>query len=133
MTARPVAMVLSGGGAKAAAHLGAYRAVREAGFEPAWFVAVSMGAVVAAGLASGVGHDELLEKIAGMGGRSVVRDPLASVGGLFLRSLLKPGPLRRLIEEVVPARRFADLTTPSRLRPLIWTQANWCCSVPVHR
>lgn len=112
MTARSVAMVLSGGGAKAAAHLGAYRAVREAGFEPAWFVATSMGAVVAAGLASGVGHDELLEKIAGIGGRSVVRDPLAPVAGLFLRSLLKPAPLRRLIEDVVPARRFADLTTP---------------------
>jgi NTE family protein len=112
MTARPVAMVLSGGGAKAAAHLGAYRAVREAGFEPAWFVAASMGAVVAAGLASGVGYEELLEKIAGVGGRSIVRDPLAPVAGLFLRSLLKPAPLRRLIEEVVPARRFADLTTP---------------------
>jgi NTE family protein len=112
MTARPVAMVLSGGGAKAAAHLGAYRAVREAGFEPAWFVATSMGAVVAAGLASGVGHDELLEKIAAGGSRSVVRDPLGPVAGLFLRSLLRPAPLRRLIEDVVPARRFADLTTP---------------------
>jgi NTE family protein len=112
MTARPVAMVLSGGGAKAAAHLGAYRAVREAGFEPAWFVAASMGAVVAAGLASGIGYEELLEKIATVGGRSIVRNPLAPVAGLFLRSLLKPAPLRRLIEEVVPARRFADLTTP---------------------
>jgi NTE family protein len=71
-----------------------------------------MGAVVAAGLASGVGHDELLEKIAGEGSRSIVRDPLAPVAGLFLRSLLKPAPLRRLIEEVVPARRFADLATP---------------------
>ena len=105
-------MVLSGGGAKTAAHLGANRAVREAGFEPAWYVATSMGAVVAAGLASGVGNDELLERIAQLSARSIVRDPLAPVAGLFLRSLLKPGPLRRLIEELVPARRFSDLSVP---------------------
>jgi NTE family protein len=112
VTARPVALVLSGGGAKTAAHLGAYRAVKEAGFEPSWYVATSMGAVIAAGLASGVGHDELLERITQIGIRSIVRDPLAPVAGLFLRSLLKPGPLRRAIEELVPARRFSDLAVP---------------------
>ena len=64
------------------------------GFEPAWFVATSMGAVVAAGLASGVGNEELLDKIAEAGRRSIVRDPLTPVAGLFLRSLLKPAPLR---------------------------------------
>lgn len=105
-------MVLSGGGAKTAAHLGANRAVREAGFEPAWYVATSMGAVMAAGLASGVGNDELLERITQLSARSIVRDPLAPVAGLFLRSLLKPAPLRRLIEELVPARRFSDLSVP---------------------
>ncbi|HEU5305341.1 MAG TPA: patatin-like phospholipase family protein [Gemmatimonadales bacterium] len=112
MTARPVAMVLSGGGAKTAAHLGACRAVKEAGFEPAWYVATSMGAVIAAGLASGTGNDELLEQIAQVGPRSIVRDPLAPVAGLFLRSLLRPGPLRKAIEELVPARRFSDLAVP---------------------
>jgi NTE family protein len=105
-------MVLSGGGAKTAAHLGACRAVREAGFEPAWFVATSMGAVVAAGLASGVGSDELQERITQLAARSIVRDPMARVAGLFLRSLLKPAPLRRMIEELVPARRFSDLSIP---------------------
>jgi NTE family protein len=112
VTARPIAVVLSGGGAKTAAHLGACRAVKEAGFEPAWYVATSMGAVIAAGLASGVGNDEMLERIIQLGARSIVRDPLAPVAGLFLRSLLKPGPLRHAIEQLVPARRFADLTVP---------------------
>lgn len=105
-------MVLSGGGAKTAAHLGACRAVREAGFEPAWYVATSMGAVIAAGLASGVGNDELLELMTEVAGRSLVRNPLAPVTGLFSRSLLKSGPLRQAIEELVPARRFSDLTVP---------------------
>ena len=112
MTARPIAVVLSGGGAKTAAHLGACRAVKEAGFEPAWYVATSMGAVIAAGLASGVGNDEMLERIAQLGPRGIVREPLAPLAGLFLRSLLKPAPLRRAIEALVPARRFADLTVP---------------------
>ena len=71
-----------------------------------------MGAVVAAGLASGIGNDELLERMAEVGRRGVVRDPFAPVAGLYLRSLLKPAPLRAAIEAMVPARRFADLTSP---------------------
>jgi NTE family protein len=71
-----------------------------------------MGAVVAAGLASGVGNDELLERMAMVGPRGVVRDPLAPIAGLFLRSLLRPAPLRAAIEAIVPARRFNDLTAP---------------------
>jgi len=112
VTARTAALVLSGGGAKTAAHLGACRALREAGFEPTWYVGTSMGAVIAAGLASGVANDELLERMADIGARGIVRDPLAPVAGLFLRSLLKPGPLRSAIEALVPVRRFADLTVP---------------------
>jgi NTE family protein len=112
LTVRTAALVLSGGGAKTAAHLGACRAVKEAGFEPAWYVATSMGAVVAAGLASGVGNDELLDRMAQAGPRGVVRDPLTPVAGLFLRSLLKPAPLRKAIEAMVPARRFSDLSVP---------------------
>ncbi|MEA2714225.1 MAG: hypothetical protein QOK27_2186 [Gemmatimonadales bacterium] len=112
MTARTAALVLSGGGAKTAAHLGACRALREAGFEPTWYVGTSMGAVIAAGLASGVANDELLERMADVGARGIVRNPLAPVAGLFLRSLLKPGPLRSAIEALVPVRRFADLTVP---------------------
>ena len=112
MTVRTAALVLSGGGAKTAAHLGACRALREAGFEPAWYVGTSMGAVLAAGLAGGIGGDELLERMADLGSRGIVRDPLMPVAGLFLRSLLKPTPLRQAIEALVPVRRFTDLTVP---------------------
>jgi NTE family protein len=105
-------VVLSGGGAKTAAHLGACRALKEAGFEPTWYVATSMGAVVAAGLASGMGNDELLERMAEVGPRGIVRDRWTLVTGLYVRSLLKPEPLRAAIEAIVPARRFADLTVP---------------------
>jgi NTE family protein len=112
LTLRSAAVVLSGGGAKTAAHLGACRALREAGFEPVWYVGTSMGAVVAAGLASGIGSDEMLERVAEVGARGIVRDPLAPVAGLYLKSLLKPAPLRAAIEALVPSRRFSDLSVP---------------------
>ncbi len=40
------------------------------------------------------------------------RVPLALLTGLFSRSLLRPGPFRRAVERLVPARRFAELALP---------------------
>lgn len=112
MTARAVALVLSGGGARTAAHLGAARALEEAGLVPARYVATSMGAVIAAGLAAGVAGPALLERLTAVGRQGIVRDPLAAVAGIFSRSLLRPGPFRRAVEALVPARRFAELRVP---------------------
>jgi NTE family protein len=112
VTSSEVTVVLSGGGAKTAAHLGAYRALLEGGLVARRFVATSMGAVIAAGLAGGGREDELLARLTEVGSRGIVRDPLAAVSGLFARSLLRPAPLRRAIESLVPARRFTDLAAP---------------------
>ena len=112
MSAGAVTVVLSGGGAKTAAHVGAARAIAEAGLEPVRFVATSMGAVIAAALAAGVAHEALLARLAEAGRRGVVRNPLAALTGLFARALLRPEPLRRALEAIVPARRFADLPVP---------------------
>jgi NTE family protein len=112
VTSRPVAVVLSGGGAKTAAHLGAFRALREAGLTPSRYVATSMGAVIAAGLAAGADPERLLERLVAVGARGIVRDPMAPLKGLYARSLLRPDPLRRAIEALVPARRFAELRAP---------------------
>jgi NTE family protein len=107
-----VTVVLSGGGAKTAAHVGAARAIAEAGLEPVRYVATSMGAVIAAALAGGAHHEDLLARLADLGRRGVVRDPLAAVTGLFSRALLRPAPLRRAISALVPAASFADLAIP---------------------
>ena len=112
MTPRGVTVVLSGGGAKAAAHIGAVRALSEAGLTPIRFVATSMGAVIAAGLAGGTTGDELLARLTEVGSRGISREPLALFRGLFARSLLRPEPLRRAIGLLVPASRFADLRVP---------------------
>ena len=112
MTPRAITAVLSGGGAKTAAHLGAVRALAEHGLVPARYVATSMGAVVAAGLASGLDPAALLERMTRLGRRGIVRDPLAPVLGLFSRALLRPAPFRRAIETLISARRFGDLRVP---------------------
>ena len=109
---RGVTVVLSGGGAKTAAHLGAMRALEEHGLAPARYVATSMGAVIAAGLAAGVAASVLLERLTLVGRRGIVRDPVAPVLGLFARSLLRPAPFRRAVEALVPARRFGELRVP---------------------
>jgi NTE family protein len=112
MSGPGVAVVLSGGGAKTAAHLGAARALTEAGLVPARYVATSMGAVIAAGLAAGVEHATLLERLTEVGHRGIVRDPLAPVVGLFARALLRPAPFRRALEGLIAARSFAELRVP---------------------
>jgi len=109
---QPVGLVLSGGGAKTAAHVGAARALAEAGLAPARYVATSMGAVIAAALAAGADHGVLLDRLAEAGRRGVVRDPVALVAGLYGQALLRPAPLRQAIESLVPVRRFGDLPVP---------------------
>jgi predicted acylesterase/phospholipase RssA len=112
VSAAGVTLVLSGGGAKTAAHVGAVRAIEEARLVPLRYVATSMGAVVAAALASGADRDALLGRLVEVGRAGVVRDRLTLLRGLFARSLLRAGPFRRAIEQLVPARRFSELEVP---------------------
>jgi len=108
----PVVLVLSGGGAKAAAHVGAVRAVLEAGLQPERYVATSMGAVVAAGLAGGLSADQVLDRLVSAGGSGIARRRMAPLGGLWAGSLMRAAPLRRAIERFLPVTRFTDLGVP---------------------
>lgn len=105
-------LALSGGGAKAAAHLGAARALSEAQIRPLRYVGTSMGAVVAAALAAAGDPDALLDRFAAVAARGIVRERLSPVLGLFSRGLLKPLALRQAIESFVGVGRFRDLSVP---------------------
>ncbi len=107
-----VLLILSGGGAKAAAHVGALRALAEAGLRPAHIVGTSMGAVMGACHGAGLTPEQMLERIARVGRSGVVRSRWAPWGGLWLASLLRGEPLRRVIEELVPVRHFEELAVP---------------------
>ena len=112
MSRTGVTLVLSGGGAKSAAHVGAARALEEAGLAPVRYVATSMGAVVAAALAGGSDRDTLLARLASVGRAGISKEPLAFLRGLFAPSLLRAAPFRRAVEQLVAARRFAELAVP---------------------
>lgn len=104
--------VLSGGSAKAAAHLGAIKALEEWNFAPGHYVGTSMGAVIAACFAAGVTYEELLVRIAGVSRSDVARLAPAAFAGPFGSHLLRAGPLRDTIADLVPARRFGELGVP---------------------
>jgi NTE family protein len=63
LTGQSVGLVLSGGGARAYAHVGAVRALRERGVPIDFVGGVSMGAIVAAGVAMGWDDDEMTRRI----------------------------------------------------------------------
>jgi NTE family protein len=56
-------LVLSGGGARAYAHIGAIRALREAGIPFDFIGGTSMGAIIGAGVALGWSDDEIHERV----------------------------------------------------------------------
>jgi NTE family protein len=62
LTGTAVGIVLSGGGARGAAHIGVVRALREAGVSIDLVGGTSMGAILGAGLAAGWSTEELLER-----------------------------------------------------------------------
>ncbi|MES2124333.1 MAG: patatin-like phospholipase family protein [Gemmatimonadota bacterium] len=108
-----VVLVLSGGGAKAAAHLGAARALQEAGITPVHIVGTSMGSVIAAALATGEAPDAILKRFSAVQNADVVApERLQLFKGIWARALLKTAPLRDTIARLLPARRFSDLVIP---------------------
>ena len=110
---RRITAVLSGGGVKAAAHLGAIRALRDAGLAPTRYVATSMGAVFAALLAEGLTPEAVLARVRGVRRRDVARLRAAPlVQGLWTSSLMSPEPLQRTIGGLLTATTFAELALP---------------------
>ncbi|HEV8597739.1 MAG TPA: patatin-like phospholipase family protein [Gemmatimonadales bacterium] len=108
-----ITAVLSGGGVKAAAHIGALRALSAAGLIPNRYVGTSMGAVIASGLAAGASHTEVEARLLAVRNREVFRiDRRALLMGMFARSLLRPEPFRVVLERLLPVASFAELILP---------------------
>jgi len=116
MTAARITAVFGGGGAKAAAQIGALRALEEAGLRPTRYVGTSMGGVIAAGAASGASANELSQRFRAVKVTQVARPrAFAPLAGLWYRSLLRAEPLHETLRRLVPQRTFAELQYPLTL------------------
>jgi NTE family protein len=108
-----VVAVFSGGGAKAIAAVGAWRALEEAGLTPSHIVGTSMGAIIGAAFAAGLSHQAVGNVVLGLRRDDIARvNPLALIAGSFATSFLSEDSLRDVIARLVPARWFSDLRLP---------------------
>ena len=108
VTGTSVGVVLSGGGARAYAHIGALKALTEAGAPIDFVGGSSMGAVVAAGPALGWSQEELEARIHHA---FVKSDPLSDLTFPML-AMTRAGKVARLLEEAYGDIDMADLSLP---------------------
>ncbi|MEM9331741.1 MAG: patatin-like phospholipase family protein [Pseudomonadota bacterium] len=108
ITGRSVGLVLSGGGARAYAHLGAVRALQEAGIPIDYVSGSSMGGIIAASIAMGWDIDTMEDRI-----RScfVETNPLSDYT-LPLHGLVRGRKVERLLKENFGSVEISDLWLP---------------------
>ncbi len=99
-----VGLVLSGGGARAFAHIGVLRVLAKAGVRFDVVAGTSMGAIVGALYAAGTTPDEIYELAKNLGWRDIVDISLQA-------GLIKGDKLEAFLAELLPAD-FADLELP---------------------
>ena len=109
-----VGVVLGGGALKGLAHIGALRALEEAGIRPDVYAGTSIGAMIAAAAASGLTAEHMAERASRLRRRDLFR--INHLGMLMermaSRSIYLEAPLRALCEELVPPGTFDDVATP---------------------
>ncbi|MGA0543852.1 patatin-like phospholipase family protein [Brevundimonas sp. VNH65] len=108
VTGTSVGLVLSGGGARAYAHIGVVRALREMGVPLDFLGGASMGAVVAAGPALEWSDDQLDARIRHA---FVKSDPLSDIA-LPIVAMTRAGKVARLLHEAYGDIDIADMPRP---------------------
>lgn len=104
--------VLSGGGAKSAAHAGALKALEEWRLGVSHYVGTSLGAVIGACFASGLAYEEVLKRIGSLSRRDVAQLAPGALLGPLGRSVFRRAPLQETIRRLVPATSFEELRAP---------------------
>lgn len=115
LSGRSVGLVVSGGGARAYAHLGAIRALREAGMPFDFVGGASMGAIIAAGIALDWDDDELEWRIR----KAFVESNPLDDWTLPVISLTRGAKVDRRLKE-----HFGDVEIAELVRPYFCLSSN---------
>jgi NTE family protein len=107
-------VVMGGGAAKGLGHIGAWKAIQEAGVPVAGIVGTSTGAMMGASLAGGRTVQDLEEYARHLRRRDVMRINRRAVwvNGIRSRSVLRGDTLRRFIESLLPEEGWSQLAIP---------------------
>jgi NTE family protein len=108
LTRRSLGLVLSGGGARGLAHVGVVGVLQEAGFEVDRVGGCSIGSLIGAMVAEGMGAAEMRDVCA----REFVRRSPFNDYTLPRVSLLRARKARRMLERVFGERRIEELSRP---------------------
>jgi NTE family protein len=109
-----IALVLGGGGMKGFAHIGVLQAMMELGIKPTLYAGTSIGALLGAAFAGGMGANEMAERAISMRRRDLFRiNHLGMIKDrMNSQSIYLEEPLRSVVEAVVPRGTFAELGKP---------------------
>lgn len=110
ITDRAVGLALSSGGSKTLAHLGVHRVLAESGVEIDAVAGSSGGALVAAGLAIGLTHEEMMAGIQEFARHLTIR--WFDVNPLPLWGVLKGARLRNRLDSWFGGRTFTETDIP---------------------
>lgn len=110
-------LVLGGGGLKGLSHVGAWQALEEAGVRVAGIVGCSIGALVGALVAGGLGWRELVPMAFALEKKDIVRINRRAVwvNGIRQEALFQGEPLREYIDRALPVKEWAKLDLPLQI------------------
>jgi len=110
-------LVLGGGGLKGLAHVGAWQALEEARVRFSGIVGTSIGALIGACVAGGLGWAELVPLAVALRKEDIVRINRRAVwiNGIRQESLFLGEPLRAYIERILPVKDWEELKLPLQI------------------
>lgn len=110
-------LVLGGGGMKGMAHIGVWKALEESGVRPDAIIGTSIGALIGACLAGGMGWRELAEVARKLKKEDIIEINRRAVwlGGVRQPAVFEGDQFQEYVRRTLPVAEFSQLSHPLRI------------------